>query len=167
MQDGVYVKSGDATRRYLGTIRITGTTGQTEDSATKRYVWNNDNRVPRMLKKLASSTWNYTSASWRQWNATASYKVESVIGVREDTINILIVGRGIKLNQAVGVNTTSSVVAGATQASNDTTSTIVVPSNYVAVPTLGYSYYAMIEYGNASNTTDGYDIWGLTGEVFA
>ena len=146
-QDGVYVKSGATTRRYLGTIRITGTTGQTEDSDVKRYVWNYHNRARRVLKKLASSAWNYTTASWRQWNATAAYKVENVIGVQEDAIHILIIGRGIKIDQAVGVNTTTSVVAGATQASNNSGSTITVPSNYVAVPRLGYSYYAMIEYG--------------------
>jgi hypothetical protein len=31
-QDGVLVKSGATTRRYLGTLRTTGTTGQTEFS---------------------------------------------------------------------------------------------------------------------------------------
>lgn len=168
LQDGVYVKSGDTARRYLGTIRITGTTGQCEDSLTKRFVWNYYNRVPRTLKKLASSAWNYTTGAWRQWNETASYQVESVIGVCEDSINLLLVGRGIATNQAVGVNVTNSVAAGVTQASNNsTTITLTTPSNYVAVPTLGYSYYAMIEYGNAANTSDGYDLWGMTGEVFA
>lgn len=43
-QDGILVKSGDPTRRYLGTIRITGTTGQCEDSDEKRFVWNMYNR---------------------------------------------------------------------------------------------------------------------------
>ena len=43
-QDGILVKSGDPTRRYLGTIRITGTTGQCEDSNLRRFVWNMYNR---------------------------------------------------------------------------------------------------------------------------
>ena len=38
-QNGVYVKSGSADRRYLGTIRTTGVSGQCEDSETKRFVW--------------------------------------------------------------------------------------------------------------------------------
>ena len=45
LQNGVYVKSGDATRRYLGTIRTTATAGQSEDSASKRFVWNYYNRI--------------------------------------------------------------------------------------------------------------------------
>jgi hypothetical protein len=47
-QDGVWCKSGTLTRRLVGTIRTTGTT-TTEDSATKRFVWNAYNRVPRTL----------------------------------------------------------------------------------------------------------------------
>lgn len=45
-QDGVPVKSGAATYRYLGTIRATGT-NQTSDTASIRGVWNFDNRVKR------------------------------------------------------------------------------------------------------------------------
>jgi len=167
-QDGVYVKTGDTARRYLGTIRITATTGQCEDSLTKRFVWNYYNRTARALRKLASSAWNYTTTSWRQWNATSSYQVETIIGVQEDRISLLIIGRGIATNQAVGVNVTNSVAAGVTQATNEsTTFTVTTSSNYIAVPTLGYSYYAMIEYGHASNISQGYDLWGMTGEVFA
>lgn len=44
-QDGILVKSGDPTRRYLGTIRTTATTGQCEDSISRRFVWNMYNRV--------------------------------------------------------------------------------------------------------------------------
>jgi hypothetical protein len=41
---GVLSKMGDVTRRYLGTIRITGTTGQCEDSDANRFVVNWFNR---------------------------------------------------------------------------------------------------------------------------
>lgn len=46
-QDGVLVKSGTETRRYLGTIRINGTGGQCEDTITARFVWNMYNQVLR------------------------------------------------------------------------------------------------------------------------
>jgi len=49
-QDGVTVKSGAATRRWLGTIRTTGAT-TTEDSATKRFVANAYNWQPRPVRK--------------------------------------------------------------------------------------------------------------------
>ena len=39
-QDGVLIKSGNATRRYLGTIYINSTGGQTEDTEIQRFVWN-------------------------------------------------------------------------------------------------------------------------------
>jgi hypothetical protein len=38
-QDGVWIKSGDPTRRYLGTLVATGPT-TTEDSNEKSYLWN-------------------------------------------------------------------------------------------------------------------------------
>ena len=48
-QDGVMVKSGAATRRYLGTIRINSSGGQCEDTAVIRGVWNLYNQEPRQL----------------------------------------------------------------------------------------------------------------------
>ena len=44
-QDGVLVKTGATTRRYIGTIYTTATT-TTEDSFSQRYLWNYYNRVP-------------------------------------------------------------------------------------------------------------------------
>jgi len=54
-QDGVLVKSGAATRRYLGTIRINGTGGQTEDTAKDRFVWNLYNQELRQGRKSGLS----------------------------------------------------------------------------------------------------------------
>ncbi|MBI3273339.1 MAG: hypothetical protein HYZ53_30400, partial [Planctomycetes bacterium] len=51
VQDGVYVKSGATTRRYLGTLRASAA-NQTEDSKTKRFVWNYYNRTHRALEKV-------------------------------------------------------------------------------------------------------------------
>ena len=52
-KDGVRVKSGDPTRRYVGSFfcftSAADTTGITEDSRAKRYVWNRDNRAPRLM----------------------------------------------------------------------------------------------------------------------
>lgn len=79
-QDGVQVKSGATTRRYLGTIRTTGTT-TTEDSRAKRFVWNMYNRVPRILRAVdATSSWTYGTATWRQANAGAGNQVDLVVG---------------------------------------------------------------------------------------
>lgn len=81
---GVYTKSGDATRRYLGTFRTTGTTGQTEDSMAKRFVWNANNAVDRAIFKSNTVTHqplNGTTAGWRDWNADSTARVEFVFGL--------------------------------------------------------------------------------------
>lgn len=68
-QNGVWVKSGDATRRYIGTIRTTGVSGQCEDSYTKRFVWNFQNRISRTcFTTNTSASWTYGSPVWREAN---------------------------------------------------------------------------------------------------
>jgi hypothetical protein len=67
-QDGIYVKSGATTRRYLGTIRITGTTGQCEDSGSRRLVWNLYNQVTKALATAIAATHTYSTEAWRPWN---------------------------------------------------------------------------------------------------
>jgi hypothetical protein len=64
-QNGVWVKSGAATRRLLGTIRTTGTSGQCEDSRTSRFVANVDNARARSLFFAANteSAYNYNDGS--------------------------------------------------------------------------------------------------------
>jgi hypothetical protein len=47
VQDGVKVKSGATSRRFLGTIRTTAVAAQCQDDMKKRFVINAYNRVPR------------------------------------------------------------------------------------------------------------------------
>ncbi len=82
-QDGILVKSGDATRLFLGTFRTTGTT-TTEDSAAKRLLWNYYNRLHRtLLKSESTNSWTYNSTTWRSFNNSTANRVEVVIGVAE------------------------------------------------------------------------------------
>lgn len=87
-QNGVLVKSGATTRRYIGSFRTTSVAGQTEDSQTKRYVWNMNNRVGRKLFYLspaniytvpANSTWQYVGGA-----SFSGAKV--VVGLSEDPV---------------------------------------------------------------------------------
>ena len=90
-QDGVYVKNGATTRRYLGTIRTTSSTGQCEDSEDRRFVWNYYNQTRRrMASKLgsATSTHSYTTNAWRAYyNSTTvgTSRNEFVIGLDQLT----------------------------------------------------------------------------------
>lgn len=64
LQDGIWVKSGDPTRRLIATIRTTGTIGQCEDSVNNRLVSNVYNRVPRPMNYLPSvATWTITAVN--------------------------------------------------------------------------------------------------------
>ena len=84
LQDGVWVKTGALGYRYLGTIRTTATTGQCEDSVTKRFVWNAYNQAQRSLKKSeATATWTYNSTTYRYFNNSSANVVEFVLGLAD------------------------------------------------------------------------------------
>jgi hypothetical protein len=89
-QDGVQTKSGDPTRRWVGTISTTAAAGQCEDSYVKRYVWNAQNRVLRPLRRLdPTGTWTYTTVNtWRQARADAANEVGVVLGLLTEPIGV-------------------------------------------------------------------------------
>lgn len=79
-QNGIDVKSGAPTRRLLGTIRTTGTTGQTEDSKVKRFVSNRYNEIPRAMQvNESAASWNYSTSAFRQANANAANQLDFVL----------------------------------------------------------------------------------------
>lgn len=84
-QDGVWVKSGATTRRYLGTV-YSNASSQFTDAERARFVWNVQNRVDYM-------DWGHDTSSWTEaGNGTfsainsgdAAWKHEFVIGL-DDT----------------------------------------------------------------------------------
>lgn len=114
-QDGIYVKTGATTRRYLGTFRTTSTT-QTEDSGTKRFLWNYYNRRDRPLRRQeTTATWTYTVANaWRQANAAAANQLDLVVGVLEDPIELEVLGghsaAAVASSAAAGIGEDSTTV---------------------------------------------------------
>lgn len=159
-----WVRSGAATRLYLGTIRTTSTT-TTEDSAARRYVWNAYNRVPRKLTRLESSgaNWSYNTNSFRQANASSNNQVELVVGLAEAALH-LHVGNFVTGTSTGGVNIALGEDSTTTPATGSVVPRGVVSSGqYFAtsvflnktVP-LGYHYYAWLERGPGSGTVT----WG-------
>ena len=67
-QDGVLVKSGAATRRYMGTFYTTGTT-TTEDSEANRYLINYYHPVNKRTLGVFSTNRATTSASFVELNS--------------------------------------------------------------------------------------------------
>lgn len=176
LQDGVYVKSGATTRRYLGSFRTTGVAGQTEDSAAKRFVWNNYNRVTKTMSHATESTvsWNYTTATWRQANANAANQLDYVVGLNEDMVEatVLVSYQSTGANQAsvgVGVDVTN---ANSTQIRTITVSAAgagrtQVLAFYKGTPGVGRHFLAWVEFAQAAgtNTFFGQDTYGQSGMV--
>jgi hypothetical protein len=94
-QDGVYIKSGDTTRRYLGTFRTTSTT-TTEDSRSRRLLWNCYNQILRSAYSEDNTSHTYTSATYRPWNNSASFgssQSDYVVGLSDAAdITFIILG---------------------------------------------------------------------------
>lgn len=165
-QNGVLVKSGDATRRYLGTYRTTGSAGQCEDSDARRLVWNYCNRVHRRLQKAdATTSWNYTTATWRQANGAAANQIDLVVGFQEDSIDVRFLGHGLNTSGGgvtagigIGEDSTTAVTDNATGFMYFVTANNVEARTAYLLkqPTVGYHYYAMLEQSAATGTTTWY-----------
>ena len=183
LQDGVLVKTGATTRRYLGTGRTTTVSGQTEDSKLKRYLWNYYNRVPRHLERTeTTASWTWSTASFQQANASAANQVDTVIGWAEDAIKIDLTGQAINStatgrSASLGIGVNSTTVDSATMNSAaptivNTGPTPVMHALYRAVPAVGRAFYAWLEKGAGTDTqtwngTGGASKLGLSGEVMA
>jgi hypothetical protein len=161
-QDGVLVKSGQTTRRYLGTYRTTGTVGQTEDSAAKRYVWNYYHRSRKPLTKVdATATWNYTTATYQQANASTANQVELVCGWAESMLELAVYGgasngtANVAIAVSIGEDAITSVagVIGRGQAIQVISTFVPVSAFLCKMPAVGGHYYTWLEKSAATGTT--------------
>lgn len=179
LQDGIYVKSGATTRRYLGTIRITGTTGQCEDSLSKRFVWNLYNRVIRRIRVVDNSTgWTYSTAAWRMANNNANNYVGVVIGVSLDPVYVKVRTRCSSSTATyrpvfVGIGldaVTHSGDFGKVPMPVNSSASVPVEIEYTGFPGIGYHALNWCEYGAGTDTqtwdASGYDP-GLSGWIVA
>lgn len=163
-QDGVLVKTGATGRRYVGTIRTTGILGQTEDSVTKRYLWNYYNRVSRSMSVFeTTSSWGYTIATWRQARATATNQLDYVCGVSEDMVEAVVTvhtdntNTSITRSAGVGVDSTSANSAQLIGAGRGTTSIVGSHSSfYKGYPGVGRHTLVWLEISDAVGTTTWY-----------
>lgn len=176
LQDGVYVKNGVATRRYLGSFRTTGVSGQTEDSDVKRYVWNYYNRVVRNMRVLeATATWTYSTPAYRQANNAAANQLDFVVGVAEDVIPVAV--RASASNStattrpvyvSVGLDSTTVAATGSmtTQAGVTNASQMAVTAAFNYTPTVGRHYLVWLEFGTGVDTQTWYGSTGAVNGIF-
>lgn len=165
-QDGVYCKQGELTKRYVGTIRTTGVSGQCEDSQSKRFCWNAYNQVERFLLVTdTTDTWAYGTAAWRQARASTANQVELVVGLSEHAAEFTVVASGFTNSgfaaTGIGINSTSanSAQTRGGQAGSGGIATMV--SKYRGYLSIGYSYVAWLEIGSAA----GGSFYGDLGDI--
>lgn len=177
-QNGVYVKSGALRYRYLGTGRTTSVSGQTEDSASKRFLWNYYNRQSRSLYvRETTASWSYGSTPWRPANNDVDNRVEIVVGVAEVVIKLLQHGLGPALSESsmgIGINSTDTPSSFNFGRYIGAGTNIIHPevSSVFVYPNVGYNFYQWMESTSANSPTDYYgtsasDSYenGLTGSV--
>ena len=159
MQDGILIKSGSPEKRYLGTVGCSSL-GTVSDTVLYRGVWNYYNRTRRQLLALdTTASWTYNAATWRQWNNAAANKVEFVTGYAEDLITLNFTGilnsggAGVYGACGIGVDSTSVNSAQVTGLLGNNSNREQAIAQYETIPTAGYHYLGMLEYGHASTVT--------------
>lgn len=177
LQNGVYVKTGATTRRYVGSFRTTTVSGQTEDSAAKRFVWNYYNSVDRAMQLLVSTAnWTYTAATWRQANNSTTNQVACVVGVAEDAIEVATFAdtscdssvQGAYGGSSVGVDVTNTTSSGSWYglvSEMTATNYYQLCGGYNGVLAAGYHFLALLEYSSATGTRTWYGASSRAGIV--
>lgn len=160
-QNGVLVKSGATTRRYLGSFRTTGVSGQTEDSAANRLVWNMYNRAPRNMRVIeATDSWNYSTGTWRSMNNSTANRLAMVRGLDVDAVSAKAYGYCTNststprtVRTGIGLDSTSAIASNTVcQPAGAWTAAANPQAAYDGFPGLGYHYLQALEYGGGTDT---------------
>lgn len=160
-QDGVYVQVGNTDWKYLGTGRTTSVSGQIEDSLTYRGLWNYYNRIPRAMSVYeTTSSWAYSTASYRQINANTANKVEFVVGISEDRVFGTLDGTAYiattpaqAARLGIGLDSISAIAADCINGLGGTAGYAMLTASYAGYPGIGYHYLSLLENSGGSAYT--------------
>lgn len=177
LQDGILCKTGALTRRYVGSF-YTQTATTTEDSKTRRLLWNYYNRVPRFLQCAdTTDSWTYTTATWRAADANTTEgqgRVTCFIGWLETEVNAYRIGSvtnnsvNTGYDAAVGVgidvtNANSAQITGVKAITGGSGGGTSVSAVYKGYPAIGFHFLQSLEIAAAVSTTTWY---GDNGETY-
>ena len=170
-QDGVYVKSGTPTKRYLGTVRVNAS-NTIPDTLAERFVWNFLNRIPRPLKVVdTANSWTYTTDTFRSANNSTANRIGLLVGVLEEAIQIRVTAvfsnptAGVVACVGIGEDSTSAAVASSILGAQASTAGGVrtALAEYVMVPnSIGFHFYQWLERSAATDVTTWYGDNGAT-----
>jgi hypothetical protein len=154
--DGRLCKSGDKTRRYLGSFYPTSTS-QTEDSAAKRFLWNMYHRVHKPLTVTNLTTHNYNVNILRPFNnSQANSDFEWFVGLVEDAIYANVNGQLVRAATdgapqiTWGLNSTTTPAGSISGiAVSALTGRLRGGAGYSIFPALGYNFACILEASTA------------------
>lgn len=152
-QNGIWVKSGTATDRYVGTIRTISTT-QTADTVTQRFIWNAYNRLRRELVVTdGTDGWTYVNPAgvWRQARAQTGNKVEIVVGLQEALLEATVqCFADVTDDGAVGIGLNSTSTNSAQIWGVPASTTTTLHAFYRGRPSVGYTAVNWLEWSSSS-----------------
>ncbi len=147
-QDGIYVKTGELNKKFLGTIRTTSVIGQCEDSLLKRFISNYYNHTERNLRLIETTdSWTYNVNTWRYARAQSTNRLEFVLSnpkLLKATVSAAGGGSGATASIGVGVDVNNANSAQIIGRMGGTTN-LQVNSHYSGMIQDGFHYAAWVE----------------------
>jgi len=169
-QDGVYVKDGDTTRRYMGSY-YSESAGRTNETSKKRHVWSYYGRHRRVLraKEQGVASWTYNSTTWRSSSGASNALIEIVSGIPEQEIRVIhkhyASGPAVASHGYGGIGKNGSAVGNLVDESIQIHPVATAGwlhnfvSTYAEVPAVGFTHYYGME------RTDGGGNWTFFGQT--
>lgn len=159
-QDGVWCKTGDPTRRLIGTFRASAA-ATTEDTKGQRWVSNASNRVSRYMEALdTTDSWTYTLTTWRQARASASNQLDFVESLpqpdqmTEAHLTVYVYSDvGGPMSAGIGVDSTSVNSAQLHGTGTGPVTGVSALADYKGIIATGRHYIAWLESSQALGTT--------------
>jgi hypothetical protein len=174
-QDSVYVKTGDLSRRYVGTIRtntdrFTSNIECTGVTTRGRYVWNLYNQALTSVyvnEVSLTATWTYGTSAWRPANNDSANRVNFICGLNnyQYVFSLCACRVNCAASEAGGVgaglNSTSQATGGTIAHSSSLLRTEVPPNNNGTaidfathqITQLGYNELYWLEYRRLGTIT--------------
>ena len=169
-QDGVLVKTGATTRRYLGSIYINASGAQTDDTFIKRNIYNYCNRVTRPMRRLETTgSWTYSTATVRQANGSVLNQLEFMQGFDEDGIEAAVLGEtsngtlGNGASVGIGFDSTSAFATGQLNThyvTNVNNYRAMIGATYRTMPGVGRHLIVWLECPDGGGATTYYGVVG-------
>lgn len=113
--DNIYVKNGDPTRKYLGTVCVSG--NAFSDTVQNRLIWNLYNQTDKLVVNStdasSSTSWTYATNTWRHLSGTR-YPVAVINGINSNNSielqsTVYYAGDTVSINYALGIGVNDTI----------------------------------------------------------